>query len=129
MEKYLSSLTKEMFVEQQIKMNGTETCLIQINSNKIEVLIGDDYCGKNSCVVNMVSAEIEDNAIEIVNCIRTGITKQSFIERLNLKDSGNLNDINVVEISSVLAGIWHYYTFDDKGMLNRIKIQSDFVFE
>jgi hypothetical protein len=128
-EKFLSSLQKEVFVEKQIKANGTETYHIQIKNNYIEVLVGDNYCGSNNSVVNIVCAEIKDNAIEIVNCIKPGTTKQSFIEMLNLEYISNLNEIKVVEISSILAGIWQYYTFDKSSILNKIEIKSDYVFE
>jgi hypothetical protein len=128
-EFFLSSLQKEVFIEKQIKANGTETYHIQIKNNSIEVLVGDNYCGNNNSAVNIVSAEIKDNAIEIVNCIKTGTTKQSFIEMLNLEHISNLNEIKVVEISSILAGIWQYYTFDKSSILNKIEIKSDYVFE
>jgi hypothetical protein len=128
-ENFLNSLQKEVFVEKQIKANSRETYLIQIKNNYIEVLVGDDYCGKNNFAVNVVNAKIKDNAIEIVNCIKIGITRQSFIEMLNLEDTSNLNEIKVVEMISVLAGIWHYYTFDKSGILNKIEIKSDYVFE
>jgi hypothetical protein len=124
-EKFLNSLQKEVFVEK----NYRETYLIKIKNNYIEVLVGDDYCGENNFAVNVVNAEIKDNAIEIVNSIKTGITRQSFIKMLNLENTSNLNEIKVVEMISVLAGIWHYYTFDKNGILNKIEIKSDYVFE
>jgi hypothetical protein len=128
-ENFLSSLPKEILVEKQIKANGTETYHIQIKNNYIEVLFGNNYCGNNNSAVNIISAEIKDNAIEVANSIKTGMTKQTFIEMLNVEHISNLNEIKVVEISSVIAGIWQYYTFDKGGILNKIEIKSDYVFE
>jgi len=129
MEEFLGFLPKEVSVKKQIKMNGTETSYIKYKNNYIEVLVGDDYCEKNSFVVNIVSAEIKDETIEIMNCIKIGITKQSFIKKLKLDKIDNLNKINVIEIISVLDGIWQYYTFDANGTLKIIEIKSDYMFE
>jgi hypothetical protein len=128
-ERFWGSLPKEVFAEKQTKMNGTETYLIQVNNNHIEVLVSTDYCGKNNFAVNIVNAEIKDNTIEIVNCIKTGMTKQTFIEILNLANTNDLNEIKVVELISVLAGIWQYYTFNKSDILTQIEIKSDYVFE
>jgi hypothetical protein len=128
-EKFCGSLPKKVFAEKQTKMNGTETYLIQVNNNYIEVLVSADYCEKNNFAVNIVNAEIKDNTIEIVNCIKTGMTKQTFIEILNLANTNDLNEIRVVELISVLAGIWQYYTFNESDILTQIEIKSDYVFE
>jgi hypothetical protein len=128
-EFFLSSLPKEIVIEKQIKMNGIETYHIQFRSNNIEVLIGDDYCGKNSSVINIISAIIENDTIEFVNFVKTGITKQSFVRMLNLGSTDSFKEIKVIEFISVLSGIWHYYTFDDNNILTKIEIKSDYVFE
>jgi hypothetical protein len=128
-EEFLGSLPKEIVATKQTKMNGRETYLIQIKNNYIEVLVGEDYSGKNNPTVNIVNAEIKDNTIEIVNSIKIGMTKQTFIEILNLTNINDLNEINVVELISVLAGIWQYYIFNENNILTKIEIKSDYVFE
>ena len=122
-------MSKDVFVEKQIKPDGAETYLIQIKNNYIEVFVAEDYCGRNDFAVNIVNAEIKDNTIVIVNCIKTGMTKQSFIEMLNLANTNNLNKIKVIELISVLTGIWQYYTFNESDILTKIEIKSDYVFE
>jgi hypothetical protein len=128
-EEFLVSLPKETFAEKQIKMNGRETYLMQVKNNYIEVLIGDNYCGKNNFIVNIVNAEIKDNTIKVVNSIKTGMTKRAFIEMLNLTNTNGLNKIKVVELISILEGIWQYYTFNESDILTKIEIKSDYVFE
>jgi hypothetical protein len=128
-EKFLSSLPKEAFAEKQRKMNGRETYVIQVKNNYIEVLVGDNYCGKPNFAVNIVNTEIKDNTITVVNSIKTGMTKQAFIKMLNLTNTNDLNKIRVVELISILEGIWQYYTFNESDILTKIEIKSDYVFE
>ncbi|GHT25323.1 hypothetical protein FACS189430_11790 [Bacteroidia bacterium] len=128
-EKFLNCLPKETVIEKQIKMNGIETYYIQFSSNNIEVLVGDDYCGKNNSAINIINAIIENDTIEFVNFVKNGITKQSFVRMLNLESTDSFKEIKVIEFISVLLGIWHYYTFDDNNILIKIEIKSDYVFE
>jgi hypothetical protein len=119
-EIFLSSLPKETVIEKQIKINGMETYHIQFSSNNIEVLVGDDYCGKNNSAINIINAVIENDTIEFVKFVKKGITKQSFVRMLNLENTDNFKEIKVIEFISVLSGIWHYYTFDDNKNRNQI---------
>lgn len=128
-EKFLSSLPKEIGVEKQI-MNRIEIYHILFGNNNIEVFFGDDYYyGKDNFAVKIINAEIKDNTIKVANCIETGMTKQTFIEMLNLTNTNDLNKIRVVELISILEGIWQYYTFNESDILTKIEIKSDYVFE
>jgi hypothetical protein len=129
-EEFLSSLPKEMVVEKQIKMNRIEIYHILFGNNNIEFFFGDDYYyGKDNFAIKIINAEIKDDTIEIVNCIKTGMTKQTFIEMLNLTNTKDLKKIRVVELISILEGIWQYYTFNESDILTKIEINSDYVFE
>jgi hypothetical protein len=128
-ETFLGSLPKEAFAEKRAKINGGETYFIKVKNNYIEVLVGEDYCGISDLAVNIVNAEIKNSTMEIANCIRTGMTKQTFFEALNLINTNDLNEIKVVELISVLSGIWQYYTFNESDILTKIEIKSDYIFE
>jgi hypothetical protein len=125
---FLDFLPKEVFVKEQINDYGIEIYLVQINNSQIKVSVSEDWYSGN-IVVNLVNAEIRDNVIVIANCIKTGMTKQAFIEMLNLKNTSNSNEIKVVELISVIEGIWQYYTFNENDILTKIAIKSDYVFE
>jgi hypothetical protein len=127
-ENFLTTLPAEKIVENiEDKIKGIYH--IQFKNNDIEVIVLEDYCENNNVAVNIVNAEIRNDAIEVLNCVKIGISKQSFVKILNLGNIDSFKEIRVIEFISVLSGIWHYYTFGDNNILTKIEIKSDYVFE
>lgn len=81
----------------------------------------EDY-SKNRMM--LVSAKIDNPEIEFLTGIKVGITQKQFVEKFFNKNCF-LGKVRVIEMESVLTGMWHYYCFDN-GLLKEINIKTDF---
>ncbi len=111
---------------------------IRIGSNYLELFKDIETTGK----MEMLRGMLYDNRIGLYNDIKIGMTKKEFL--LNfikndmryyksaakfrtdfIKDESQYKNISVIEVISVVAGIWYYYFFSPDQILKSICIKTD----
>ena len=114
--------------------------IVRMNPNYIEFVQDIDITGK----IEIVRGLIYDDHIQLYDGIRVGMTKKEFL--LNfikddmryyesaakfrtdfIKDESQYKNISVIEVISVLTGIWYYYFFSPDQILTFICIKTDYT--
>ena len=114
--------------------------IVRMNPNYIEFVQDIDITGK----IEIVRGLIYDDHIQLYDGIRVGMTKKEFL--LNfikddmryyesaakfrtdfIKDESQYKNISVIEVISVVAGIWYYYFFSPDQILTFIYIKTDYT--
>ncbi len=114
--------------------------IVRMNPNYIEFVQDIDITGK----IEIVRGLIYDDHIQLYDGIRVGMTKKEFL--LNfikddmryyesaakfrtdfIKDESQYKNISVIEVISVVAGIWYYYFFSPDQILTFICIKTDYT--
>ena len=104
--------------------NDVDVYTVRMGSNYIEFFQNTDITGK----IEIVRGLIYNDRIQLYDGIRVGMTKREFL--LNfikdnvgydksaakfrtdfIKDESQYKNISVIEVISVLTGIWYYYFF------------------
>ena len=114
--------------------------IVRMNPNYIEFVQDIDITGK----IEIVRGLIYNDRIQLYDGIRVGMTKKEFL--LNfikddmryyesaakfrtdfIKDESQYKNISVIEVISVVAGIWYYYFFSPDQILTFICIKTDYT--
>ena len=114
--------------------------IVRMNPNYIEFVQDIDITGK----IEIVRGLIYNDRIQLYDGIRVGMTKREFL--LNfikddmryyesaakfrtdfIKDESQYKNISVIEVISVVAGIWYYYFFSPDQILTFICIKTDYT--
>ncbi len=118
--------------------NDVDVYTVRMGSNCIEFFQNTDITGK----IEIVRGLIYNDRIQLYDGIRVGMTKKEFL--LNfikdnvgydksaakfradfVKDESQYKNISVIEVISVLTGIWYYYFFSSDQILTFIYIKTD----
>ena len=118
--------------------NDVDVYTVRMGSNYIEFFQNTDITGK----IEIVRGLIYNDRIQLYDGIRVGMTKKEFL--LNfikdnvgydksaakfradfVKDESQYKNISVIEVISVLTGIWYYYFFSSDQILTFIYIKTD----
>ena len=114
--------------------------IVRMNPNYIEFVQDISITGK----IEIVRGLIYNDRIQLYDGIRVGMTKREFL--LNfikddmryyesaakfrtdfIKDESQYKNISVIEVISVLTGIWYYYFFSPDQILTFICIKTDYT--
>ena len=114
--------------------------IVRMNPNYIEFVQDISITGK----IEIVRGLIYNDRIQLYDGIRVGMTKREFL--LNfikddmryyesaakfrtdfIKDESQYKNISVIEVISVVAGIWYYYFFSPDQILTFICIKTDYT--
>ena len=114
--------------------------IVRMNPNYIEFVQDISITGK----IEIVRGLIYNDHIQLYDGIRVGMTKREFL--LNfikddmryyesaakfrtdfIKDESQYKNISVIEVISVVAGIWYYYFFSPDQILTFICIKTDYT--
>ena len=114
--------------------------IVRMNPNYIEFVQDISITGK----IEIVRGLIYNDRIQLYDGIRVGMTKREFL--LNfikddmryyesaakfrtdfIKDESQYKNISVIEVISVVAGIWYYYFFSLDQILTFICIKTDYT--
>ena len=114
--------------------------IVRMNPNYIEFVQDISITGK----IEIVRGLIYNDRIQLYDGIRVGMTKREFL--LNFikddmryyesaakfrtdffKDESQYKNISVIEVISVLTGIWYYYFFSPDQILTFICIKTDYT--
>ena len=114
--------------------------IVRMNPNYIEFVQDISITGK----IEIVRGLIYNDRIQLYDGIRIGMTKREFL--LNfikddmryyesaakfrtdfIKDESQYKNISVIEVISVLTGIWYYYFFSPDQILTFICIKTDYT--
>ena len=120
--------------------NDVDVYTIRMSPNYIEFVQDIDITGK----IEIVRGLIYNDHIQLYDGIRVGMTKREFL--LNfikddmryyesaakfrtdfIKDESQYKNISVIEVISVVAGIWYYYFFSPDQILTFICIKTDYT--
>ncbi|RHV91587.1 hypothetical protein DXA95_13585 [Odoribacter sp. OF09-27XD] len=120
--------------------NDVDVYTIRMSPNYIEFVQDIDITGK----IEIVRGLIYNDRIQLYDGIRVGMTKREFL--LNfikndmryyesaakfrtdfIKDESQYKNISVIEVISVLTGIWYYYFFSPDQILTFICIKTDYT--
>ena len=120
--------------------NDVDVYTVRMGSNYIEFFQNTDITGK----IEIVRGLIYNDRIQLYDGIRVGMTKREFL--LNfikdnmryyesaakfrtdfIKDESQYKNISVIEVISVVAGIWYYYFFSPDQILTFICIKTDYT--
>ena len=120
--------------------NDVDVYTIRMSPNYIEFVQDIDITGK----IEIVRGLIYNDRIQLYDGIRVGMTKREFL--LNfikdnmryyesaakfrtdfIKDESQYKNISVIEVISVVAGIWYYYFFSPDQILTFICIKTDYT--
>ena len=120
--------------------NDVDVYTIRMSPNYIEFVQDIDITGK----IEIVRGLIYNDRIQLYDGIRVGMTKREFL--LNfikndmryyesaakfrtdfIKDESQYKNISVIEVISVLTGIWYYYFFSPDQILKFICIKTDYT--
>ena len=120
--------------------NDVDVYTIRMSPNYIEFVQDIDITGK----IEIVRGLIYNDRIQLYDGIRVGMTKREFL--LNFikddmryyesaakfrtdffKDESQYKNISVIEVISVVAGIWYYYFFSPDQILTFICIKTDYT--
>ena len=96
--------------------------IVRMNPNYIEFVQDIDITGK----IEIVRGLIYDDHIQLYDGIRVGMTKKEFLLNF-IKDESQYKNISVIEVISVVAGIWYYYFFSPDQILTFICIKTDYT--
>jgi len=78
-------------------------------------------------LLKIVSGAILDSNVVFKNGLKIGNSKSSICKMLITSIPTDIKSINVIEVVSVLTGIWHYYNFKNELLMN-IKFVTDYQF-
>ena len=114
--------------------------IVRMSPNYIEFFQDISITGK----IEIVRGLIYNDRIQLYDGIRVGMTKREFL--LNfikdnvgydksaakfrtdfIKDESQYKNISVIEVISVLTGIWYYYFFSPDQILTFICIKTDYT--
>ncbi|WP_289016177.1 hypothetical protein [uncultured Culturomica sp.] len=114
--------------------------IVRMSPNYIEFVQDISITGK----IEIVRGLIYNDHIQLYDGIRVGMTKREFL--LNfikddmryyesaakfrtdfIKDESQYKNISVIEVISVVAGIWYYYFFSPDQILTFICIKTDYT--
>ena len=114
--------------------------IVRMSPNYIEFVQDISITGK----IEIVRGLIYNDRIQLYDGIRVGMTKKEFL--LNfikdnvgydksaakfrtdfIKDDSQYKNITVIEVISVVAGIWYYYFFSPDQVLTFICIKTDYT--
>ena len=114
--------------------------IVRMSPNYIEFVQDISITGK----IEIVRGLIYNDRIQLYDGIRVGMTKREFL--LNfikddmryyesaakfrtdfIKDESQYKNISVIEVISVVAGIWYYYFFSPDQILTFICIKTDYT--
>ena len=114
--------------------------IVRMSPNYIEFVQDISITGK----IEIVRGLIYNDRIQLYDGIRVGMTKKEFL--LNfikddmryyesaakfrtdfIKDESQYKNITVIEVISVVAGIWYYYFFSPDQILTFICIKTDYT--
>ena len=114
--------------------------IVRMSPNYIEFVQDISITGK----IEIVRGLIYNDRIQLYDGIRVGMTKKEFL--LNfikdnvgydksaakfrtdfIKDDSQYKNITVIEVISVVAGIWYYYFFSPDQILTFICIKTDYT--
>ncbi|MDP3462942.1 MAG: hypothetical protein Q8S18_09160 [Bacteroidales bacterium] len=77
--------------------------------------------------LELFTATINDNSFELFYDIRIGMKKDEVFLKFFVKTPSELNRIRTIKIVSGLEGIWYYFNFSTKELLENIIIESDYI--
>ena len=120
--------------------NDVDVYTIRMSPNYIEFVQDIDITGK----IEIVRGLIYNDHIQLYDGIRVGMTKREFL--LNfikddmryyesaakfrtdfIKDESQYKNISVIEVISVVAGIWYYYFYSPDQIMTFICIKTDYT--
>ena len=120
--------------------NDVDVYTIRMSPNYIEFVQDIDITGK----IEIVRGLIYNGRIQLYDGIRVGMTKKEFL--LNfikddmryyesaakfrtdfIRNDSQYKNISVIEVISVLTGIWYYYFFSPDQILTFICIKTDYT--
>ena len=130
---WMNLQTDSLFDEQSIY-------IVRMSPNYIEFVQDISITGK----IEIVRGLIYNDRIQLYDGIRVGMTKKEFL--LNfikddmryyesaakfrtdfIKDESQYKNISVIEVISVVAGIWYYYFFSPDQILTFVCIKTDYT--
>ena len=114
--------------------------IVRMNPNYIEFVQDISITGK----IEIVRGLIYNDRIQLYDGIRIGMTKREFLLNFMkdnvgydksaakfrtdfIKDESQYKNISVIEVISVLTGIWYYYFFSPDQILTFICIKTDYT--
>ncbi len=87
------------------------------------------YYDKDQGKFQIVSGQIIDENIVMINGIKLGMEKHEFLEEFfNFYKPIKVDNIKVIQLVSGLQGMTHYYYFNNDSKLVSIKLMSDYLF-
>ena len=120
--------------------NDVDVYTIRMSPNYIEFVQDIDITGK----IEIVRGLIYNDRIQLYDGIRVGMTKREFLLNFMkdnvgydksaakfrtdfIKNESQYKNISVIEVLSVVAGIWYYYFFSPDQILTFICIKTDYT--
>ena len=120
--------------------NDVDVYTIRMSPNYIEFVQDIDITGK----IEIVRGLIYNDRIQLYDGIRVGMTKREFLLNFMkdnvgydksaakfrtdfIKNESQYKNISVIEVISVVAGIWYYYFFSPDQILTFICIKTDYT--
>ena len=114
--------------------------IVRMNPNYIEFVQDISITGK----IEIVRGLIYNDRIQLYDGIRIGMTKREFLLNFMkdnvgydksaakfrtdfIKNESQYKNISVIEVISVVAGIWYYYFFSPDQILTFICIKTDYT--
>ena len=114
--------------------------IVRMSPNYIEFVQDISITGK----IEIVRGLIYNDRIQLYDGIRVGMTKKEFLLNFTkdnvgydksaakfrtdfIKNESQYKDITVIEVISVVAGIWYYYFFSPDQILTFICIKTDYT--
>ena len=114
--------------------------IVRMNPNYIEFVQDISITGK----IEIVRGLIYNDRIQLYDGIRVGMTKREFLLNFMkdnvgydksaakfrtdfIKNESQYKNISVIEVISVVAGIWYYYFFSPDQILTFIYIKTDYT--
>ncbi len=123
--KSLFTLRREIFKEPP-GSDSPETILFRFSysGSFVKCILPDDQ--ESSRQLEIVSARILDSSVQFLNGVHTGISKAELLQHFFSSFPEDLgSQIKVVEVVTVLTGMWHYYDCSTGG-LSCIVLDTDY---
>ena len=79
--------------------------------------------------LELFNANIKDNSFELFYGIRIGMKKEDVLLKIFERIPSELNNIRTIKIVSGLEGVWYYFNFSKKELLENVIIESDYTLE